>query len=91
VLITGGMIDIIVPINSTELYDPSTGNWTTVGHMYFQRTFHSAAVLTNGNVLVTGGLCRDDLRVLAQSELYNSSTQTWIRTEKRKSVGQWPK
>jgi N-acetylneuraminic acid mutarotase len=83
VLITGGMIDLLVPMNSTELYDPSTGNWTTVGYMHFQRTFHIAEVLTNGNVLVTGGLClKDDQITLSQSELYNSSAQTWIRTNK---------
>jgi hypothetical protein len=57
-------------------------NQPTVGYMHFERGDHTAAVLINGNVLVTGGLHAGDPFVLAQTELYYSSTQTWIPTDK---------
>ena len=55
VLVTGGMDDGFFVINSSELYDPSTGSWTTVNSMNIGRFCHTASVLTNGDVLVIGG------------------------------------
>ncbi len=42
-------------LNITELYDPSTGTWTTSGSMNEARLYHAASILTNGKVLATGG------------------------------------
>ncbi|CAF4197210.1 unnamed protein product, partial [Adineta steineri] len=54
VLATGGYSGSVYP-KSTELYDPTTGNWTTTGSMNDARADHTASVLQNGKVLVTGG------------------------------------
>ncbi|CAF4314768.1 unnamed protein product [Rotaria sordida] len=67
VLVTGGWGSIVDSVNSTELYDPSTGTWTMTGSMNNARSLHTASILTNGNVLVTGGY---NVFILNSSELY---------------------
>ena len=42
-------------LTSTELYDPSTEVWSLTGSMTTGRYGHTASVLQNGKVLVTGG------------------------------------
>ncbi|CAF5217523.1 unnamed protein product, partial [Rotaria magnacalcarata] len=53
VLVVGGVSSTY--LNSSELYDPSTGTWTSTGSMNFGRDRHTASVLANGKVIVTGG------------------------------------
>ena len=71
VLVTGGY-DGNFPKNTVELYDPSTGTWAITDNMNHARFFHTASVLTNGKVLITGGT--DDeayiQRALNSAELY---------------------
>ena len=60
VLITGGVgIYDMVPIHyraSAELYDSSTGTFTAAGNMTARRAYHTATVLNDGRVLITGGM-----------------------------------
>ncbi|CAF1359784.1 unnamed protein product [Adineta steineri] len=67
VLVTGGY-DISVS-NSTELYDLSTGIWTTTSDMTNARYDHTASVLSNGKVVVTGG-SDGNAAALNSAELY---------------------
>jgi hypothetical protein len=40
---------------SAELYDPATGGFSLAGSMTTPRSSHAAVVLTNGQLLITGG------------------------------------
>jgi WD40 repeat protein len=58
VLVTGGMwgsdADIVVR-SSAEIWDPAAGSFALVGEMAVPRASHSASLLQDGRILVTGG------------------------------------
>lgn len=72
VLVTGGRTihhgEIL--LNSCEIFDPVTQEWTYVAPMHYSRAGHSATLLLNGKVLVIGG--QQNI-----SELYNPMTGNW--------------
>ncbi|CAF4709925.1 unnamed protein product, partial [Rotaria sp. Silwood2] len=79
VLVTGGFCAGGAScLNSSELYDPSTGSWTIVNGMNYARNMHTALVLTSGQVLVTGGLSESSR--LTSAELYDPTTGIWTNT-----------
>jgi N-acetylneuraminic acid mutarotase len=80
VLLAGGCDSSICSklFNSSELYDPTTGQWALTGNMVTARQGHTATLLSNGQVLVAGG-CIDFACAtsLAQAEIYSPTTGTW--------------
>ena len=70
------------PLSSTEIYNPATGQWATAGSMNLARVGHTATLLTNGKVLVTGGAAGTfaSPQLHAGAELYDPATGIWTPT-----------
>ncbi len=69
--------------DSAELYNPSTGQWTLTGSMTEPRCLHSATLLPNGDVLVSGGvngIYTTNTATVTSSEIYDPGTGTWTST-----------
>jgi Galactose oxidase, central domain/Kelch motif len=72
---------------SAELYDPATGTWTATGQLVTSRSGHSAALLADGRVLVSGGSTSIDNPDgsgggydLLSAELYDPGSGSWTAT-----------
>jgi N-acetylneuraminic acid mutarotase len=66
--------------NTAEIFDPATGNWTPTASMAFSRALHTATLLADGEVLVTGGASTyhgSKGTVRATAEIYDPQTATW--------------
>jgi hypothetical protein len=65
----------------SELYNPAMGDWTVTGSLNDGRLLHTATLLRDGRVLVTGGWPdHTDQGPLSSAELYNPATGNWTRT-----------
>ena len=80
ILITGGADSNGVPQGSTEIFDPSTGQFSQAAPMNVPRASHAAIVLTTGDVLVTGGLTTGG-GFSDTAEIMNSQTGSWTLLE----------
>lgn len=86
VLVAGGSQPIFsgMPLNSSELYDPTTGTWSLTGNLNLARAGHTATLLSNGKVLVVGGSGECVISVGCSfhnsAELYDPATGTWSLT-----------
>jgi hypothetical protein len=59
---------------AAEVYDPASDTWTATAPMALARGSHTATLLHNGKVLVTGGYNGSHV---ASAELYDPATGTW--------------
>ena len=65
-------------LSSAEIYDPATGAWSPTGSMTVTRYFPMATALSDGRVLVTGGVqSAPAFNPLASAEVYDPATGVW--------------
>jgi hypothetical protein len=61
-----------------EVYDPASGRFASAGDLQIGRSLHSAILLTDGRVLVVGGVADvSDRTAVAQTEIYGPSINAW--------------
>lgn len=94
VLTTGGCTsplstmesDPVGVTDSCEIYDPNTGLSTPCAAMSKPRAFHTATLLANGTVLVTGGV-DDSGKYLTSMEVYDPTANAWTTKSSVLSTG----
>jgi len=69
-------------LTGAELYDPETGKWSATGKLLTGRGGHSTTVLSDGKVLIAGGIdySADGTPIFASAELYDPDTGSWSAT-----------
>jgi hypothetical protein len=79
VLVTGGDAAPAGPFATAELYNPSTQTWSPAAPMHIGREGHTATLLNDGTVLVTGGFPTGPVGTppLASAERYDASSGVW--------------
>ena len=92
VLVTGGNIDrtpcadvCVNTIPESEIYNPSTGQWKTVGEMTIARSFFTTTLLPTGKAMAVGGRIHTgpdyfDFHSIAWADLYDPATKKWSAT-----------
>ncbi len=68
---SGGLNNAGNPLASAELYDHTTGTFSSTGSMSTARWQHRNVVLLTGKVLVTGGRPNASTNVLNTAELFD--------------------
>ncbi len=83
-LLAGGQVLVVGGVNSAaggtylakaERYDPGSDGWSEAGAMLAAHSFHTATLLRDGQVLITGG--RDAKGSVAAAQRYDPASNAW--------------
>jgi hypothetical protein len=75
VFVTGGF-GYAGMLASSEIYEPTRGNWVSAAPLVSPRFGHTATLLGNGQVLIAGG-ANLTAQYLDTAEVYDPPTNTW--------------
>jgi len=79
-------------LSGCEIYDPASGTWSNTGSMNTAREEHSATLLPDGRVLVSGGYNYDNgWHSLSGCEIYDPASGTWSNTGSMNTPRVWHK
>ncbi len=70
VLVAGGFNSSGAPTDTSEIYTPATGRFTTAGSLPSKSAGHTATLLNDGRVLAAGG-------GNSSAEIFSPATNTW--------------
>jgi hypothetical protein len=69
------------PLASAEIYDPGSATWSPAGQMTVGRVYHGSSILSDGRVLVVGGIDPAAGGTgLNTAEIYDPGSNTWSAT-----------
>jgi N-acetylneuraminic acid mutarotase len=81
VLVAGGFDNTHTPgdpyLSKTETYDPNANAWIVGPNMLSERESHTATLLPDGSVLVTGGWTQVSGNIISGVERYDPVMNTW--------------
>ena len=88
VLIAGGdgSSSLVRMTDAAEIYDPASGKFSATGSMTTPRAFHTATLLRDGRVLLTGG--EDGNGFSSSAEVYDPASGTFGATGSMSSARQ---
>ena len=94
VVVVGGYYKPVVGdelyLSTVELYDPTTGTFTTTDDLAYGRAFHTATLLPDGGVLVVGGYNKPALGIgqyWSTAETYDPTSGLWATATDTLSEG----
>ena len=76
VLVVGGQLGQSAYLATAERYDPITNRWTSAPKLRDRRSGHTATLLGDNRLLVTGG--QDGPDWLSSTEWLDTQTNRWI-------------
>jgi len=75
------LVLVLIMLGIPQPIHADAGAWTPTGSLTQPRQYHTATLLTNGQVLVAGGFSFSaPVGERASAELYNPATGTWTAT-----------
>jgi hypothetical protein len=80
-ILSGLFTAALLGSTAVKAFAPAIGSFATTGSLNTARYGHTASLLQNGEVLVTGGLGANGIYApLASAEIYNPATGKWTAT-----------